>query len=284
MPYRSFNKNKFKGDVSKARFIKYDRLVGIELEATGGDQYNAYNNIDSSCGITDDGSVTDPGIEVQTPAASADKLEYYIRSATKGLRDAGYSVDRSCGLHIHIDGEGFVDNAENTNKLAMTYYALEPMLFAMLPRSRRSNGFCRAITNRINDVNFKKFTKSPKQVDKYAFQKIWYGQSDEEYLLRTHKGNRGWDRYYGFNYACLFGLGHLELRYHHGTINAKKIRNWVRLNLFMMDWALKHYDKKALLHIAKCKRMSKKVELFYRYFRVPTKIRRYVDECIATRN
>lgn len=282
--YRNFSKHKYIGDVDKARFIKYDRLVGIELEATGGDVDRASELIDDACGISEDGSVNDPGIEVQTPPASADRLEHFIRNSTKGLRDAGFTVDRSCGLHIHIDGAGFIDNGENTNKLGATYYALEPMLHAMLPKSRRTNGFCRAMTVKITPPLFKTLASRPNQKDKYAFAKKWYGTNNDDVLKLNHKGNRGWDRYYGFNYCSLFGLGHLELRYHHGTVNAKKIRNWVRLNLFVMDWVLRHYNKDAILHIAKCKRIKKKKELFYRYFNVPTRIQRYVDEAILTRN
>jgi hypothetical protein len=176
MPYRTFSTRKLHGNVDKARFIKYDRLVGIEIEATGGDYRQAYDLVDTKCGVTEDGSVTFPSIEIQTPPASADKLEELIRNATQGLRTAGFGVDRTCGLHIHIDGEGFYGNPENTNKLIATYYALEPVIHRMLPNTRRRNTFCRPMTAKLDDKLFKKVAGRPKQKDKYIIEKKWYAQ------------------------------------------------------------------------------------------------------------
>jgi hypothetical protein len=47
------------------------------------------------------------------------------------------------------------------------------------------------------------------------------------------------DRYYGLNLTHLWGDGpRIELRYHHGTLDAAKARHWLRFTLQMLQHAV----------------------------------------------
>ena len=54
--------------------------------------------------------------------------------------------------------------------------------------------------------------------------------------IEMHKGNHYDDsRYMGINFHSLLSEGHLEIRYHSGTLQAEKILHWTTLHLQILD-------------------------------------------------
>lgn len=281
--YRSYSDTPIKGDVKKARRLKYDRLVGIEAEVVDGNPSTLSNELDKRIGITSDGSLNgNYAVELQTPPSSADELEKIIDNMTRALRKSDYSVNTTCGLHIHLDSADIIKSQSKLIKLFNVYYTIEPIIWAMLPKSRRNNIFCKPIGRNITPNDFRKIVVSTRTKDEYYIQKQWYKVGVE--TIRRYKGQKcGGDRYFGFNGHALYGLGHLELRYHSGTINKRKIMNWVELNLLLHDWAINKYKKISIdvLNGIDNDDLEQKTNLFYRLFDVPQHLRTYISERIA---
>lgn len=282
IPYRPYSKNHFVGDVLLAKDIKDSRLVGIELEVVDGNpDMGLREKLDSNIGVSDDGSLSgDNAIELQTPPASADRLEDFIDNATKALRHCEYSVNRTCGLHIHIDSKDIKDNPAKAIKLFNTYYTLEPIIYAMLPKRRRGNSYLMPLSQWINEEEYKKIVKGTRTKDQYFLHKNWYKNLSVDQIKRQkNKYPEVGSRYHGFNIHSLLALGHIELRYHDGTTNAKKIKNWINFNLFLMNWATKNYKKLSLdvINSVPQDKLDKKIDLFYRLLDVPAEIKEYVS-------
>lgn len=120
------------------------------------------------------------------------KLEANVRALSATLEAAGALVNKSCGLHVHIDMR-HRDAAECYRKL----YAALPLLYAMVPKSRAENDFCKP--NR-----------------------------DANYINVP-------GRYWGINPNSLGKHNTLEVRLHSGTTQAYKIIYFVQLLLAIVN-------------------------------------------------
>jgi hypothetical protein len=118
------------------------------------------------------------------------KIHDVIRKVCKVLKQAGAYVNRSCGLHVHLD----MRNRE-VQKAYSNLVSVEKWLYAMNPKSRRNNDFCRPAPS---------------------------GNFEEA-------KNAG--RYRSINAVAYDELRTLEVRVHAGTVNATKINNWIRVLL-----------------------------------------------------
>lgn len=135
-----------------------------------------------------------------------------LEKLCKLLAELGAKVNKSCGLHVHLDQRDLSNVSEllsnprtakylesnpmsyiEFNKRSITTRAnrigrVLPLLFSMVPNSRRTNTYCR------NEV-----------------------------------GDYGGDRYVAVNKASLEKFGTLEIRMHSATTNFSKISNWIDL-------------------------------------------------------
>lgn len=128
-----------------------------------------------------------------------------LESYVKGAR-----VDKTCGLHIHLDarhlpipGQGtpnICDAAETYDRMTMLY----PMLKKLIPRSRWNNDYCRFYNNRDGSENY----RCPGNGERYAAIN-WRA-------YREHKT--------------------IEVRCGSGSVNLVKIESWAMLMKFLMDW------------------------------------------------
>lgn len=69
------------------------------------------------------------------------------------------------------------------------------------------------------------------------------------HFSRMKRDKHGKDRYFGLNFNSHFFRGTIEFRYHSGTVNAKKILNWVKFLHYAMDWATNRFDRDSLVAI-----------------------------------
>jgi hypothetical protein len=107
------------------------------------------------------------------------------------MRTAGMSANRSCGLHVHVDMRN--STPQQRYAIAHRYGQLEAEIDRVVAPSRRSseNYFC--CSNR--------------------------GASMES--LRH-------ERYYKVNISAFERHGTVEFRHHQGTVNARKVCNWIK--------------------------------------------------------
>ena len=271
LEYRTYKNIKFYGNPEKADVLKYSRLVGLELEQSI--RNSAPMKVPLSYGVTSDGG----GYEIQTPPASADKLERIIKKVTDEISKGGGYATTGAGYHIHLDGSGFVDNHVNAIRLTNTYFVIEPIIYSMLSQYRRSSSWCRNLTTTINEHEFRRLLRSQHKNDIYYLHKTYYKQQvDQKYIDRNIKNNKNAGQRLGFNLNALFAYGHIEMRYHAGTVNRDKIQNWAWLHLHLMDWVMNNYSKNKIMKIREETDISKKTEMFFKHMNVPETLRRYI--------
>lgn len=188
--------------------------AGIECEWEG---YNHYTR--PHWKIVRDGSVSSRG----TGEGSGLEMVSPILSGTEGLRQletvlsvmarVGAKVNTTCGLHVHIDQAGLTGIQRRNYFLA---YVLNQHLFdRLVSPSRRAfrNSYTRAYTEQ--------------QVNEFS-EAVERGQTD-------FYSNA---RYHNLNVTSYGKYGTFEVRHHQGTLNARKVINWVKLNMAIHTWAM----------------------------------------------
>jgi hypothetical protein len=105
------------------------------------------------------------------------------------------SVNRSCGLHVHLDMRH-----RDLDRAYANLFEAQPLLYSMCPKSRRTGT---------------------------------YSQLEEYYSLASEFD--GHDRYFGINRVAYQDHRTLEVRVHSGTIVANKIIYWAKFLIRIVD-------------------------------------------------
>ncbi len=254
-------------DDKKGEIIGSIRKFGIELECIAPDcdtLSELAEKISDTIGISDDGSLNygdrERGIEFQTPLLSGRKGELLVKLLCKKLNDGDFKVNASCGFHVHIDGnkqfsvdeiiatenvdiypnvneDEYMEDRRNDDKLVRLrdlfcfYIAFEDVLLSFLPKVRRQNRYCRPL--RV-DYHIKEIMNARSVQE---IESIWY-RVKNEYIPRCKADHKHDSRYRGINLHSLIAMGHLEVRFHSGTINDRKILEWINLHTRIMDCAV----------------------------------------------
>lgn len=211
-------------DLSNNTFlnIKENFRFGIELEI---DSDNIdFDRIENNTifGSKEDGSL-DCGSEFYSPILQGDKGYFAIKKFCGYVE--GLKVTSSAGFHLHIGAENF--NVEHLKKIYLTYAIIEKYIFAILPKSRRNNRYCKKVYNSIEKI------LSIENND--DFENVWNSEENDN-------GNR----YFGLNLKALKSHETIELRYHSGTCDFDKIINWINLNFAIVNFALNNTEKTIL--------------------------------------
>lgn len=262
--------------------VKSKRPFGIELECYYPDidvTSDVYAAIHKNIGITDDGSLGSRGIEYQTPPACGDEAEKIINMLCGALDKHGYSVDTSCGYHLHIDGSDIMRSYSTLKKLWLFYYAFDDVLLAMLPASRRNNRYCKALRKSYG------YTKILEADSRERLEALWYDEAaytgDElADKLQDHKSGKYDDtRYNGLNFHSLWKDGHLEVRYHSGTINTKKILEWANIHCRIHD-KIKDINIGDIQRALNSVLLAEKTQMFFDLLNLSTLSRKYIMDRI----
>lgn len=180
-------------------------------------------------GIVEDGSLDDNGVEFNTPKLSGVRGERMLEKFCTTLKENKFWTNSSCGLHIHLDGKDILSTKNAIQKMMIFFMIYEDVIMSFLPESRRDNTYCLPISEFYHLREIK---------DCYTvedFEKIWYRQEDKQERDQYKRDRHHQTRYAGINFHSLLAGGHLEIRYHSGTINFEKIINWIKLFVLIMD-------------------------------------------------
>ncbi len=161
-----------------------------------------------------DGSVhgTHP-FEINTAPARGQQFVKQIREICGVLREGKAGVNRTCGLHVHIDARDFAPN--DLLKVAMVWRKVESQAMQRVAPSRRANGYCLPASAYIENA-------------------LSHNTIDAFYNL-SHA-----PRHMALNCSSYNYKKTLENRLHHGTTNSHKIISWARLNSKMVEFAKNH--------------------------------------------
>jgi hypothetical protein len=205
---------------------------------TGEKKAKVSHELPRSIGVHEDGSIGGKGygIEICTPPASGDKGENLLKEVCDIMARNGATVNKSCGLHVHLDVKE-IDNRNanemyrSVQRLWLFYLTFEDVLMSFLPPSRRSSNYCQSLKS---DYHFREIAEA-QNIDK--LEKIWYRVSNQRDIVECKSESKHQTRYRGINMHTLFSERHIEIRFHSGTINFKKIAEWVNLHARIIDFA-----------------------------------------------
>lgn len=176
-----------------------EKHFGIEIECFGPTQRETLGVmlIDAGMGryveLKSDGSIrTNKGDEYAfelAVVAPESKLTHVVTTVCNVLAQAKCKVNKSCGLHVHLD-----TRTANPDRMFSNLVSAQNILFAMQPLSRRNNKYCE---------------KTP----------------GKDLRAESRKGKR----YLGINPMSYNRHRTIEVRLHSGTIEARKILNFVAI-------------------------------------------------------
>ena len=181
--------------------------------------------------IMSDSSVNDQGgeaCEFVTPKCTYEDIET-VQECIRALRRAGAKVDRSCGLHIHIDGANHT--AKSLKNLAFTFRAKQDLIFKAVAPNRVGNRYCKPLTDDLVD-NIKKI----KGLDNDKMKGAWYGTYKD--YSRSTDAHYHDSRYHALNYHSLWYRGTVEFRLFNSTLHAGEVRAYLNLCLAMSAAAI----------------------------------------------
>lgn len=184
--------------ITRSQAIVALQSVGINVQDEG---YN--HTTRSHWKIVSDSSVQG-GFELVSPILHGESGLTALATAATALDDAGATVNRSCGLHVHFDASALT--VENVRTIVTRYATYESQIDAFMPLSRRAdnNLYCHSLQEIVDDTDFNQAT---------TLQALAQAQVS---------------RYYKVNLQSYLVHGTIEFRQHSGTVNAAKAVNWVR--------------------------------------------------------
>ena len=194
------------------------RQFGIEIEANGAQLHEVVDML-TAAGINvrtrtnythqvmpmwkvvPDGSLGNNSFEVVSPPLSGAEGLAEVRKVMDVLNEAGCDVNKSCGMHVHIDCNDLT--AEHIANIFNRYRKHEAEIDKMMPKSRRGSNsrWCKTLQHqRVSAI-----AGSPS---------------------RTCSQMTG--RYYKVNLTAFAKYGTVEFRQHSGSLNGAKAANWIK--------------------------------------------------------
>jgi hypothetical protein len=220
-------------------------------------------------GMIGDGSINgDRGMEIVTPPMQGLKAEKLIEKICKVLKEGGAEVDKSCGLHIHLDGAKLAGNVNAVKHLMSAYIAFEDVIMSFLPPSRRENRYSYPLRK------YASLDEVERCRDMEDIESLWYRAKKEECEDRK-KVHYDESRYRGLNLHCFFEGGHYEVRYHSGTINQEKIKNWASLHLHLLKKAMQSYEDDFFSRLSVESSLAYKTSVFFEYLGLPLSVQQF---------
>lgn len=231
-------------------YISHRIPFSTEIECYGKDKETVAQvsyKIHKDIGLSGDGSLNSGlgyPIEIQTPILSGKRGEICIANLCDLLVETGFKVDKTCGLHIHLDGKRLNLREKNITSLKdrptalinlyLAYRLYEKVILSFLPSTRRNNRYCADFTQTSEyhgeTIRFDSIEDSfqlMKRVQNLKqFELYWYKVSSYDNVVRAKMARYTPSRYYGVNFHSLLKDNHLEIRYHSGTLNYEKILFW----------------------------------------------------------
>ena len=212
--------------------LNIHRLVGVEAECVFGDCDTdeegtpmALHDIPSGWREAYDGSIDGNGREIISSPSNGNILWQRIKDLEDWAIEHNVYINRSCGLHVHLDATD--TTWQDLKAISLVMMKVEQHIFDMLPKSRQNSNWCKRIDMNISDL----ISCSTER----EFVELWYSQGGDA-INRTKYNDT---RYHGLNLHARFYLGTIEFRYHSGTLNSKKILNWIKICNAVMETGMK---------------------------------------------
>ena len=210
--------------------IKSKRLVGLAFEcySDGWDYWDGATEVDGNWRAVHDGSISpwgdrSKGVEfVSRVPKNGDALWKDVEYITD-YTSTNFAVNRSCGVHVHVDGRDLEWKA--IKNLLLLGKSVQNILYKMLPPSRDTSRWCKRIPmsrESIRDIG-----------SNQDFIDSWYSSWGVDPSMDKYNDAR----YCNMNMHARILHGSIEFRYHSGTLNKEKLLHWIRICTSIVDKA-----------------------------------------------
>jgi hypothetical protein len=151
-----------------------------------------------------------------------------LQEVVRCLRRHGARVNRSCGMHVHVDA---ANHTPRSLKNALTImYSKEDLLFkALKVQTERETSYCQ----KVRPMVLEKIRRMPNSnISMEKLKRAWYEGGDGSWE------HYNWSRYYALNLHAVFSKGTLEWRCFESTLHAGKVRANITLALAISAQAI----------------------------------------------
>jgi hypothetical protein len=158
-------------------------------------------------------------------------------------------------------------------------YAIEDVLFSMLPKSRWDNHYCmpfRKSTHGFDDVE--------KQMTMEELEQSWYKEMQQRSIDSRKSGKYDSSRYHAMNLHRFFTHRTIEFRQHSGTLNARKILKWSAILLQIVNYGMRRYNEQNILSLLNQPMSKKKFAVTMKELNMPRSLVTYMKERIKEHN
>jgi len=206
-----------------------DRIRAAGIPCTVGHSHTSRNEPGKWL-VKPDGSIRPygQGAEIVSPilvgSAGFDQIER-VCAAAGGI---GLRITSECGLHVHVGAADVMIAPQR--KLAVVYSDHEVIIDSLMPLGRRgsSNTYCKSIKN----ATHAQIANATRTSD---LAMVLAGYSSSRYSRSRHNL-----KFYKVNFSSHWHRRTIEFRHHSGTINARKVINWVKFCVRMVQHAHDH--------------------------------------------
>jgi len=154
-----------------------------------------------------------------------------LQAIIRKFREAGGVVNRTCGIHVHVDGTAH--NDFSLRRLCNFMVARQDLIYESLGVGNRKNRWCRPISE-----DLLKAMKSRKELRPGDLERIWYSEANDGYYGGIDHRHYNSTRYHGANLHSYFSKGTVEFRLFNSTLHAGKIKAYIQLCLAISAWAI----------------------------------------------
>ena len=167
-------------------------------------------------------------VEMVTPKLTYAELPK-LQECVRQVRHAGAKVNRTCGIHVHVDAANH--NRQSLKNLIGIMYSKEDILFnALKVNPERVEAYCKKVREPM--LQKARRLSSEETTDLTQLEQIWY----EGNVSKTQHYN--WMRYYALNLHSVFYRGTVEWRCFNSTLHAGKVAAYVNLCLAISAQAI----------------------------------------------
>jgi len=168
-----------------------------------------------------------------------------VEAVSNALKNAGATVDDSCGMHVHVDARDIKNSGAqlaNVVKLAAKYEALY-LNGLNVSDARKSNQYCPPLTVKRPTAA----TELSVKMTATAVKLAWYQTTSEEtaaYRANDHYNSHyaAYSRYCGVNLHAVWNKGTVEFRYFAGTLDFATIEECVALMVGLVVMATRYSE------------------------------------------
>lgn len=180
------------------------RRFGVELEISGCSKHSGLRG-QTPFGVKYDGSLSS-GKEFVSPVLQGDEGLAAVENLCNYARSNDWTVDSSCGYHVHIDCGDLRD--EQLFSVGLGYAFTADVWARFVANKRSQNRYCAPLPYTAESMR------------NWCFQDILYQTPD---------------RYYWLNWKAYERHRTVEIRLHSGTTNYDKVANWVKIHARFVD-------------------------------------------------